>query len=183
MPTSPNKTGPAPRLLRQPSLDGFGCSPSSIRNNNATISTHCTIATVTFGWMGDRRDRDDMRPCYPRNGPMKGSIRFGNVCSLPENLANDECLGSRPEHRISRNDQTAVLFGADGDGPPRSATSLRFVIPIARTRPRVGECGPQWRWNRSPIVTPEYRLRESRRAVSVSLSVANRVPMPKATTG
>jgi hypothetical protein len=82
------------------------------------------------------------RPCYVRKRTR---------------LANDECLGSRPEHRISENDQTAVPSGTDGGQPLLSVTSVRFEIPEAQTRPRVEECGPPWRRNRSPIATPERR--------------------------
>jgi hypothetical protein len=28
----------------------------------------------------------------------------------------------------------------------------------------VGECEPPWRWNQSPIATPERRSRETRKA-------------------
>jgi hypothetical protein len=74
------------------------------------------------------------------------------------------------------------LFGTDGVQPTRVADlpSLRDSNNPNQTKGRRMRAGAG---NRSPIATPEYRLRESRRAVSVSLSVANRVPMPKATTG
>src|SRR5437868_13766893 len=84
-------------------------------------------------------------------GPRPCDVR------ITTQAANGACLAPRSEHRISRNDQTVVLFGIDGGQPTRSPISLGFVIPEARTRPRVGECEPPWRWNRNPMVTPEHQ--------------------------
>src|ERR1700730_10502965 len=78
--------------------------------------------------------------------------------------ANDECPDPRSEHRISRNDQTVVLFGIDGGQSTRSPISVRLGIPRVRTRPMVGECEPPWRWNQSPIAAPERRSRETDKA-------------------
>src|SRR5215472_7428452 len=78
-------------------------------------------------------------------------------------------------------DRTGALSGKGGVRPTRLLTSLRFGLPRGRTTTTDGECGLPWHWNRNPIANPEYRPPDSRKAVSMSLSATNRVPMPTAT--
>jgi hypothetical protein len=87
--------------------------------------------------------------CSPASSDVRITTRAANGC----------VLAPRFEHRISRNDQTVVLFGIDGGQPTRSPLSVGFVIPEVRTRARVGECGPPSRWNQSPTATPQRRSR------------------------
>src|SRR5947209_10369075 len=54
----------------------------------------------------------------------------------------------------------------------RLPTSPDFGLPKGRTTIEAAECELPSHWNRNPIATPEYRSRDSRKAVSVSLSAA-----------
>src|SRR3984893_18656247 len=101
------------------------------------------------------------------------SIHRSQRSVIPTSLgwpASGQYLSPRSEHRISRNDQTGELSGTDGGQLTRSPTSLRFAIPRSRTRPMVGECEPPWRWNQSPIATPERPITgDAQSRVRVSL--------------
>src|SRR5271166_3241410 len=75
----------------------------------------------------------------------------------------------------------SVKLPPGGVRPIRLPTSPDFGLPKGRTTIKAAECELPSHWNRNPIATPEHRSRDSRKAVLVSLSATNRVPMPKAT--